>query len=139
LCDRGRVIAKMNQLEDPEMIEALLQAAGAGVSIDLIVRGFCCVRPVENMRIRSIIGRFLEHSRIYYFGAGHLPGEGDFYIGSADWMFRNLSTRIEVATPVKASGPKRRLWKILGSRGCWGKTAVTNARILQTSPECTSC
>lgn len=113
LRERGRIIAKMNQLEDAEMIEALIQAAAAGVSIDLIIRGFCCLKPLKNIRIRSVIGRFLEHSRIYYFGAGRLPGEGDFYIGSADWMFRNLSTRIEVATPIRAAGSKRRLWEIL--------------------------
>ncbi len=113
LRERGRIIAKMNQLEDPEMIESLIQAAHAGVSIDLIVRGFCCLRPIENIRIRSIIGRFLEHSRIYYFGGGQPLGEGEFYIGSADWMFRNLSKRIEVATPVRATGPKQRLWEIL--------------------------
>jgi polyphosphate kinase len=113
LRERGRIIAKMNQLEDPELIEALIEAARAGVSIDLIVRGFCCLKPIENIRIRSIIGRFLEHSRIYYFGAGQPLGEGEFFIGSADWMFRNLSKRIEVATPVKASGAKQRLWEIL--------------------------
>lgn len=113
LRERGRIIAKMNQLEDPELISALIEAARAGVSIDLIVRGFCCLKPIENISIRSIIGRFLEHSRIYYFGAGHAPGEGEFYIGSADWMFRNLSKRIEVATPVRATGPKQRLWEIL--------------------------
>ncbi len=109
----GRIIAKMNQLEDPEIIEALLAAARAGVSIDLIVRGFCCLKPIENIRIRSIIGRFLEHSRVYYFGAGQAAGEGEFYIGSADWMFRNLSKRIEVATPVKSGPAKQRLWDVL--------------------------
>jgi polyphosphate kinase len=103
----------MNQLEDPALIEALVNAARAGVSIDLIVRGFCCLKPIENVRIRSIIGRFLEHSRIYYFGAGQPLAEGEFYLGSADWMFRNLSRRIEVATPVRAAGAKRRLWEIL--------------------------
>ncbi len=113
LRERGRIIAKMNQLEDPDLIRALIAAARAGVSIDLIIRGFCCLRPVENIRIRSIIGRFLEHSRIYYFGAGQAPGEGEFYIGSADWMYRNLSKRIEVVTPVLASVPKQQLWEIL--------------------------
>ena len=113
LRERGRIIAKMNQLEDPDLIAALIAAAHAGVSIDLIIRGFCCLRPIENIRIRSIIGRFLEHSRIYYFGAAQVPGEGEFYIGSADWMYRNLSKRIEVVTPVTASTPKQRLWEIL--------------------------
>ena len=115
----ARIIAKMNQLEDPEMIEALCEASNAGVPVDLIIRGFCCLRPgvpghSENIRVRSIIGRFLEHSRIFYFAnCGQDPAAGEFYIGSADWMYRNLSKRIEVVTPVVASGPKQRLWEIL--------------------------
>ena len=115
----ARIVAKMNQLEDPEMIEALCEASQAGVSIDLIMRGFCCLRPgvpdrTENIRIRSIIGRFLEHSRIFYFANGNQdPAEGEYFIGSADWMYRNLSKRIEVVTPVFAPGPKARLWEIL--------------------------
>ena len=98
----SRIIAKMNQLEDPDIIEALCEASQAGVPIDLIIRGFCCLRPgvpghTENIRIRSIIGRFLEHSRILYFANGRQdPAEGEYFIGSADWMFRNLSKRIEV-------------------------------------------
>ena len=116
----ARIVAKMNQLEDPDMIGALCEASQAGVSIDLIVRGFCCLRPgvpdrTENIRIRSIIGRFLEHSRIFYFANGnHDPAEGEYFIGSADWMYRNLSKRIEVVTPVFASAPKERLWEIVG-------------------------
>jgi polyphosphate kinase len=115
----ARIIAKMNQLEDPDMIEALCEASQAGVPIDLIVRGFCCLRPgvpghTENIRVRSIIGRFLEHSRIFYFGNGSEdPADGEYFIGSADWMFRNLSKRIEVVTPVFAEDPKQRLWEIL--------------------------
>ncbi|MBV8436757.1 MAG: polyphosphate kinase 1 [Silvibacterium sp.] len=115
----ARIVAKMNQLEDPEMIEALCEASNAGVEIDLIVRGFCCLRPgvpghSENIRIRSIIGRFLEHSRIFYFANGHHdPGKGEFFIGSADWMYRNLSKRIEIVTPVFDSHLKHRLWEIL--------------------------
>jgi polyphosphate kinase len=95
----ARIIAKMNQLEDPELIDALCEAASAGVPIDLIVRGFCCLRPgvpgrSEGIRIRSIIGRFLEHSRIFHFAASFAdPLQGDFFIGSADWMHRNLSKR----------------------------------------------
>ena len=115
----ARIIAKMNQLEDPEIIEALCQASGAGVSIDLIIRGFCCLRPqvpgrTDNIRVWSIIGRFLEHSRIYYFanGAPELL-KGDFYIGSADWMYRNLSKRIEVVTPVTSAVSKQRLAEVL--------------------------
>lgn len=115
----GRIIAKMNQLEDPEIIEALCEASRAGVSIDLIVRGFCCLKPgvpdyTDRIRVCSIIGRFREHSRIYYFGAGASnPLDGEFYIGSANWMFRNLSRRIEVAAPVLATASKERLWEVL--------------------------
>jgi len=115
----ARIVAKMNQLEDPEMIEALCEASQAGVPIDLSVRGFCCLRPAvpghtENIRIRSIIGRFLEHSRIFYFANGNTDtAEGEYFIGSADWMFRNLSKRIEVVTPVFAANLKERLWEIL--------------------------
>jgi len=115
----ARIVAKMNQLEDPDIIEALCAASEAGVPIDLIIRGFCCLRPgvpgrTENVRVRSIIGRFLEHSRIFHFANGNEnPVEGQFFIGSADWMFRNLSKRIEVVTPVLADGPRKRLWEIL--------------------------
>ena len=115
----ARIIAKMNQLEDPDIIEALSEASQAGVAIDLIIRGFCCLRPgvpghTENIRVRSIIGRFLEHSRILYFANGSQdPADGEYFIGSADWMFRNLSKRIEVVTPVFAPDPKQRLWEIL--------------------------
>src|SRR5499427_9463536 len=115
----ARIVGKMNQLEDPDVIEALIEASRAGVPIDLIVRGLCCLRPgvpgqTEGIRIRSIIGRFLEHSRIFYFAAGREnPLEGDFFIGSADWMFRNLSRRVEVVAPVYAEKPKAKLWEIL--------------------------
>jgi polyphosphate kinase len=115
----ARIIAKMNQLEDPEIIEALCEASTAGVSIDLIVRGFSCLRPgvngrTENIRIRSIIGRFLEHSRIFHFSNGEAdPLNGAFFIGSADWMFRNLSKRIELVTPVFSVAAKKRLWECL--------------------------
>src|SRR5271166_3491973 len=115
----ARIVAKANQLEDPEIIEALCQASEAGVPINLIIRGFCCLRPQvphhsHNIHVRSIIGRFLEHSRIYYFANGHKnPADGDYFIGSADWMFRNLSKRIEVVTPVLASSLKQHLWEIL--------------------------
>jgi polyphosphate kinase len=115
----ARIIAKMNQLEDPEMIKALCDASAAGVPVDLIIRGFCCLKPgipgeTENIRVRSIIGRFLEHSRVYYFANGqeHLA-EGNFYIGSADWMFRNLSKRIEIVTPITAAASKQRLAECL--------------------------
>jgi polyphosphate kinase len=115
----ARIIAKMNQLEDPEMIEALCDASCAGVPVELIIRGFCCLRPgvpgrSENIRVRSIIGRFLEHSRIFHFAAAsEQPVQGEFFIGSADWMFRNLSKRIEVVTPILAKDAKEKLWEIL--------------------------
>src|SRR5262249_50801175 len=115
----ARIIAKINQLEDPEIIAALCEASRAGVSIDLIVRGFCCLRPgvpkvSASVRIRSIIGRFLEHSRVFHFAAGpEDPLHGEFFIGSADWMSRNLSNRVEVVTPVAARTARERLWEIL--------------------------
>jgi polyphosphate kinase len=109
----------MNQLEDPELIDTLCEAASAGVKVDLIVRGFCCLRPgirgrSEGIRIRSIIGRFLEHSRIFYFAAASDdPVQGEFFIGSADWMFRNLSKRVGVITPVFHAEAKAELWQVL--------------------------
>jgi polyphosphate kinase len=115
----ARIVAKMNQLEDPEIIGALCEASESGVPIDLIVRGFCCIRPgvpgrTENIRVRSIIGRFLEHSRIFHFANGQEnPVKGEFFIGSGDWMHRNLSKRIEVMTPIFAEGLKNKLWEIL--------------------------
>src|SRR5262249_11266795 len=115
----ARIIAKMNQLEDRAVCEALLRASQAGVEIDLIVRGFCTLRPgvpggSERIRILSIVGRFLEHSRIYYFQAGaEDPLAGDYYIGSADWMARNLSDRVEAIAPVRDPALRRRLWEVL--------------------------
>ncbi|HET9024140.1 MAG TPA: RNA degradosome polyphosphate kinase, partial [Burkholderiaceae bacterium] len=98
----GRVIAKMNALTDEATINALYEASRAGVKIDLIVRGACALRPgveglSENISVRSIVGRFLEHHRIYYFENG---GEPLVYLASADWMGRNLFRRIEIAWPV---------------------------------------
>jgi len=115
----ARIVGKMNQLEDPDIIEALVEASGAGVPIDLIVRGLCCLRPgvpgrTERIRIRSIVGRFLEHSRIFHFANGRdAPVDGEFFIGSADWMFRNLSRRIEVVVPVLAESARKQLWEVL--------------------------
>ncbi|MDP8984355.1 MAG: polyphosphate kinase 1 [Pseudomonadota bacterium] len=101
----ARIIAKLNALTEPTVIQALYRASRAGVDIDLIVRGVCCLRPgvpgvSERIRVRSIVGRFLEHSRVYYF---ENAGQREIYCGSADWMDRNLFRRIEVAFPVGSS------------------------------------
>lgn len=107
----GRIIARMNSLSEPRMIRALYRASNAGVKIDLIVRGICGLRPgiegvSENIRVRSIVGRFLEHSRIYHFHAG---GEGLTYLSSADWMPRNFFHRVEIAFPVEDPVLARRI------------------------------
>jgi polyphosphate kinase len=99
----ARIIAKINSLTDLAIVRALYGASQAGVSIDLIVRGICMLRPglpgvSTNIRVRSIVGRFLEHSRILYFGNN---GHEEVFIGSADWMYRNLSRRVEVMAPIK--------------------------------------
>ena len=115
----GRIVGKMNQLQDPAICEALRRASRAGVEIDLIVRGLCTLRPgvpsvSDRIRVLSVIGRFLEHSRIYYFANGSDdPLDGDYYIGSADWMTRNLSDRVEAVAPVCPRPLRQRLWQIL--------------------------
>jgi polyphosphate kinase len=98
----ARIVAKLNRIADEQIIDTLYEASQAGVKIDLIVRGICMLRPgvaglSENIHVRSIVGRFLEHSRIIHFANG---GEDEVYIGSADWMLRNLKNRVEVVCPV---------------------------------------
>jgi polyphosphate kinase len=115
----ARIIAKLNQLEDPPVCEALCEASNAGVPIEIIARGFCCLRPgvagfTEKIRVRSIIGRFLEHGRLFHFANGQEdPVDGEFYLGSADWMDRNLSRRVEAVAPVDSRALRERLWEIL--------------------------
>lgn len=137
----GRIIAKMNNLEDPLIIQRLYEASKAGVNIDLIVRSVCRIIPQkkglsENIRVHSIVGRFLEHSRIFYF---HHGGGDHYYIGSADWMHRNLDARVEVIAPVEHSQLKQYLqfmtnvylrdnkqsW-MLNEKGEWEKVKQSN-------------
>lgn len=126
----GRIVAKMNALADSEIAEQLYAASQAGVQVTLFVRGFCCLRPgvaglSENIRVVSVLGRFLEHSRIFHFGAGKAdPLDGEWYISSADWMYRNLNNRVEASTPVYHREARTKLLRILqimnaDRRGAW--------------------
>ncbi|MGH9267472.1 MAG: polyphosphate kinase 1, partial [Acidimicrobiales bacterium] len=135
----GRIVMKMNGLVDVAIIDALYEASRAGTSIDLVVRGMCCLRPgapglSENIRVRSIVGRFLEHSRIFAFAS---RAERSYYIGSADLMPRNLDQRVEAVVPVEDPDLQRRLQQILdvgladdtrawelGPDGRWQKVAT---------------
>lgn len=126
----GRIFAKMNAIADQDVTEKLYQASCAGVDITLFVRGFCCLRPgvpgmSENIRVISVVGRFLEHSRFFHFGAGQAdPLDGDWYIASADWMYRNLNNRVEAACPVFDRAARAKLNRIVNammadSRKAW--------------------
>ncbi|UCH27748.1 MAG: polyphosphate kinase 1 [Trueperaceae bacterium] len=112
--DEAHIIAKMNSLVDPEVIRALYRASRAGTKIDLVVRGICCLRPgvegvSENIHVRSVVGRFLEHSRAFYFRHG---GEENLYLGSADWMQRNLNGRIETIFPLEEPRLKKKVMQV---------------------------
>jgi polyphosphate kinase len=136
----GRIVLKMNSLADPEIIDALYRASQSGVEIDLIVRGICCLRPgvpglSERIRVRSIVGRFLEHSRLFRFGS---EARGPrYFLGSADLMPRNLDRRVEVLVSVQDPDLQQRLEGILsvnlmddaqawelGPDGAWSKVAT---------------
>jgi len=129
----GRIVAKMNSLVDAAVIDALYRASQAGVEIDLIVRGICCLRPgipgvSERIRVRSIIGRFLEHSRVWHFGNA---GADEYFIGSADWMPRNFQRRVEAVAPVEAPRLQARLRSLLricleDNRQAWELDAAGN-------------
>jgi polyphosphate kinase len=137
---RNGVHAKMNALIDPKIITALYEASQAGVQIDLIVRGMCCLRPgikdvSENIRVMSVVGRFLEHSRIFYF---HNGGQEEVLIGSADWMPRNLDRRVEACVPVEDPEISRDLQEILGvtladNRYAWD--LQSDGRYIQRRPD----
>ncbi len=114
----ARIIAKCNSLEDSSVGRALYEASRAGVKIDLIIRGFCTLRPKvpgmsDNIRVISVIGRFLEHSRVFFFQNGEAdPLNGEFFIGSADWMYRNLLARVETVAPIEGPKLRERLWEM---------------------------
>ncbi len=114
----ARIIAKMNALCDKEVIEALYEAAAAGVKTDLIIRGICCLRAgvpgtLDNITVRSIVGNFLEHARIFYFENDGAP---EYYCASADWMPRNLERRVEILFPIEKPALQEKLWHILQSQ-----------------------
>jgi polyphosphate kinase len=140
----ARIVAKMNALVDPQTIEALYRASQAGVEIDLIVRGICCLRPgvpgtSDRIRVLSIVGRFLEHSRLFYFGN---DGAGEYYIGSADWMPRNFDGRVEAIAPVEDRSLHTALHSLLetclaDNRQAWelGADGVYRQRMPNGEPE----
>ena len=140
----GEIILKCNQLVDKEMIKALYQASQAGVKVQLLIRGICCLRPgipgvSDNITVRSIVGRYLEHVRAYWFRAG---GAGQLYIGSADLMPRNLDRRIEVCVPILDESKKAYIrnhvlgWQLADNQQCWEMQADGSyVRVVQAEGE----
>jgi polyphosphate kinase len=136
---KAHIVAKMNALVDPAVIDALYGAAQSGVKIDLLVRGICCLRPQvpgmsENIRVLSVVGRFLEHSRLYYFAN---DGAAEYYLGSADWMPRNFDRRVEVVVPVEKPALHERMGALLSmylsdNRQAW--ELRSDGRWLQRTP-----
>ena len=115
----AQIMAKVNSLDERDIVQALYEASKAGVKVNLIVRGFCVLRPgvkglSENISVVSIIGRFLEHSRVFYFQNGEKdPVNGEFFIGSADWMYRNLSARVESVVPIEERQHREKIFEML--------------------------
>ena len=132
----------MNALEDPGMVAELYRASQAGVDVDLVVRGICRLRPgvegaSENVTVRSVVGRFLEHSRVFRF---ENAGDPEFYVGSADWMTRNLDRRVEVVTPVTDPDHRAELQVVLDAllrddRRAWRMDADGNYEQLRPEGE----
>jgi len=136
------IIAKCNSLEDKNIIDALYEASQAGVPVQLIVRGFCCLKPgvpglSDNIRVISIVGQFLEHSRLFYFRSGQDQEiEGRFFLGSADWMARNLLGRVEVMAPIEDKAAREKIWEALqimlsDQRLAWDMDFEGNYRLRQ--------
>ncbi len=143
------IFAKMNNMEENDISLALYEASKKGVLVDMSVRGFCCLKPhlqglSERIRVFSCIGRYLEHSRLFYFRIGQAdPVDGDFYIGSADWMYRNLHARIECIVPILDRPLKEKLWEIIqlyvrDSRQTWDMNSngeYTQRKNLEKGPD----
>ncbi|BAM05158.1 polyphosphate kinase 1 [Phycisphaera mikurensis] len=139
--DRPSIVAKMNQLEDHGIARRLYAASRVGVKVELFVRGFCCIRPgvpglSENIEVSSVIGRFLEHSRVFRF---HNAGEPETFIGSADWMYRNLNNRVECITPIYDPALRKRIDHLLDilrtdRRLAWDMDADGNYTLRRPEP-----